>query len=167
MASGKTKPEDVGTHFRALSSIASSLNKSSDELTRTVGVLDGALKKLNIGLSSWVSYAHLAAEPPEYGSDQIGYAKIDGKWGIALRRIWGDQALGSEQEDGPWLFGDAPREMRILAVDSLPQLIEALARKAFSTAERIDDKAKQVSALAVLIDEIAKEQEGNKSRGGQ
>jgi hypothetical protein len=166
MSSGKTKSTEVADHFRALSSVATNLNKSSDELTKSVGVLDVALKKLNIGITVWVKYASWAMEPPEYGSDQIGYAKISGKWGIALRSVFGDESRDEESENGPWLFGEAPREMRLRAVDHLPELIENLGKVAFNTAKKLNEKAQQVSELAAVVEQIAKE-EDEESRGDQ
>jgi hypothetical protein len=165
MASQKTKSVDIGTEFRSLSSVASSLNKSSDELNRTVAVLDEALRKLNIGLSVWVSFAFYAEEPPHYGSDQIGYAKVGGKWGVALRSVWGDESSNEENCEGPWLFGEAPRDMRLIAVDYLPRVIEELGKKASSTAKKLDEKTKQVKSIAAVIEEVAKEQNTDDSRG--
>jgi hypothetical protein len=164
MASEKAKPIDVATNFRALSSIASSLNKASNELTQSVSVLDAALKKLNIGLTVWTAFEFWAVEEPNYGEDQIGYAKISGQWGIALRKIWGNESFDAPNEDGPWLFGEAPRELRIAAADHLPKLVEALGKQAFDTAKKLDAKTKEVAALAAVIDKIAKEEEGDGTR---
>lgn len=167
MSSEKDKAVDVGTHFRALSSIAGSLNKASDELTQAVGVLDEALKDLNIGLTVWVSFAFGDEEPPDYAADQIGYTKVSGKWGIAIRSIWGSDGLDVHHHEGPWLFGEAPRHLRLVAVDHLPKLIESLAKEAFDTTKRLGTKAKEVRNLASVVDEISKEQEKDGQRGAK
>jgi hypothetical protein len=80
----------IQTNFKALSSVAGSLNAASDELTKAVSVLDEALKKLNVGLTVWVLLRSWAPDPGEYDEEQIGYCKVNAKWGISLRRIWGD-----------------------------------------------------------------------------
>src|SRR5215472_6474492 len=56
MASSDSKVEKIQTHFQVLSNAASQLNAASDELTRVIGVLDEALKKLNVGLTVWVTF---------------------------------------------------------------------------------------------------------------
>jgi hypothetical protein len=55
MTSGDSKITKLQTDFQALSKIATELNVSSDGLTKTVGFLDEALKKLNVGLTVWVT----------------------------------------------------------------------------------------------------------------
>jgi hypothetical protein len=152
-----SKTEKIQTHFQALSSLAASLNKASDELTKAVSILDEALKKLNIGLTVWVDYASRAEEAWEYDDDQIGYCKVNGKWGIALQRIWGDNQQNTSGGEGPWLFNDAPREMRLTSVDKIPEMIEALSKEAFNTTKRVQEKTCEVSELAKVVEQIASE----------
>src|SRR5271156_5144664 len=113
MTSNDSKFEKVQTDFQALFVVASSLNSASDELTKVVGILDGALQRLNIGLSVWIDYASRAEQPDEIDEDQIGYCKVNGKWGIGLRRVWGNSQADIYDSEGPWLFNDSPREMRL------------------------------------------------------
>jgi hypothetical protein len=145
--------EQVQKNFQVLSGIASSLNTASDELTQAVGFLDEALKKLNIGLCVWVTFRDRSDRnsPEIYDYDQIGYCKVNGTWGIAIQKVWGDASIDEHDAEGPWLFTDAPREMRIQAVDDIPGLIEALGKKASETQIKIQEKAKQVRELANVI----------------
>jgi hypothetical protein len=144
-------------HFEALAELASSLNKASDELTKVVGILDEALKKLNVGLTVWVDFDGRGEdeEPWLFDDDQIGYCKVNGKWGIAVQRVWGDQQRGEYASDGPWLFNDAPREMRLKSVDKIPAVIEKLGKEAFETTKRVQQKTEQVRALASAIGQVA------------
>jgi methyl-accepting chemotaxis protein len=154
MTSGGPKIAKVLTNFETLSTVATSLNAASDELTKVVGSLDEALKKLNVGLTVWVPFRF--REHPQadwYDRDQIGYTKVQGTWGLALRHIWGDEE--DHHEDGPWLFKDAPRELRIECLDELPEVIEQLATSATATTKRVQEKAKQVRELAAAIDQVA------------
>jgi len=155
MTSSDQKFEPVQVHFRALSLLATSLNEASDELTKVVGILDEALKKLNVGLTVWVAYAHRGVEDWEVDDDEIGYSKVNGKWGLALRRIWGDTRDGADNIEGPWLFNDAPREMRLKSVDGIPKVIEELGKEAFATTKRVQEKTEQVRALAGAIGQVA------------
>jgi len=50
---------------------------------------------------------------------------------FALRRIWGDESHDSwEREEGPWLFNDASRELRLLSVDKIPDVLAELSKEA-------------------------------------
>lgn len=158
MGSTDSKIAKIQTNFQALSEIAPSLNSASNELTKVVGKLDEALKKLNMGLSDWVTFVdRLPHEDMQYDCDQIGYTKVDGKWGIALRHIWGHEAYDDHQENGPWLFSDAPREMRLRSVDKIPELIESLSTKASDTVKKIQEKTKEVEQVAAAIESSANE----------
>jgi hypothetical protein len=154
MSSDDQKITKIQTHFQTLSNLAASLNKASDELTKAVSVLDEALKKLNIGLTVWVNYASRAVEEWEFDDDQIGYCKVNGKWGIALQRFWGDHQRDTFGGEGPWLFNDAPREMRLRSVDKIPELIEALSKEAFNTTRKIQEKTSEVTELAKVVEQI-------------
>jgi hypothetical protein len=161
MASSDSKIEKIQTHFKALSSLAPTLNTASDELTKAVTVLDESFKKLNIGLTAWVTFRSRAVHPSltdeAYDHDQIGYGKVEGKWGIALRHVWGNYASEEFGGEGPWLFNDAPRELRLLGVDKIPELIEALDKEASETTKQVQEKTKQVRELASVIEEMASE----------
>jgi hypothetical protein len=162
MTTTDSKIAKLQTDFQALSEIASELNVASDSLTKTVGVLDEALKKLNVGLTVWVSFVDRGDDdnPHLYNLDQIGYCKVDGKWGLSIRRIWGDQLTDDKNEDGPWLFNDASREMRLRSVDKIPEVITKLAKEAFDTTKRIQEKTKEVLDLAKAITQVAKAEKG-------
>jgi hypothetical protein len=150
---------DPKTNFQALPTVAASLNSASDEFTQVIGALDEPLKKLNIGLTVWVIFENRGDEqdPSRYDCDQIGYCKVDGKWGIALRHIWGHEAFEVHNEDGPWLFKDAPREMRLRSADKIPELIKALSEEASRTTKKIQEKTKEVRELAGAIASITTE----------
>jgi hypothetical protein len=155
MASNDSKFEKAQSDFQALSVVASSLNSASDELSRAVAVLDEALKKLNLGLTVWVIFESHSIEPWQFDDEQIGYSKVNGKWGIALQRVWGDTREGDFDEEGPWLFNEAPREMRLKSVDKIPKLIEALSKAAFEMTEKVKEKTRGVRELAGVIEQIA------------
>jgi len=159
MSPSESKAASVQTNFQTLSTVASSLNSASDELTRVIGTLDEALKKLNLGLTVWVIFEDRSDEhdPSHYDADQIGYCKVNGKWGISLRHIWGNEVFDDHKEDGPWPFTEAPRELRIRSVDKIADLIEALNKEASATTKKIQEKTKEVGELALAIGKIANE----------
>lgn len=151
MTSSDSKIAKIQTFFQALSSAAPELNAASDSLNQAVTTLDEALKKLNIGLSVWVNFRSRGVEDWEYDDDQIGYDKVDGKWGIAVRRVWGNYNTEEFAGVGPWLFNDAPRDLRLVAVDYLPEAIEALGKAAIETTKKIHEKVTQVRNLTDAI----------------
>jgi hypothetical protein len=162
MASSDSKIEKMQKQFQALSSVASSLNAASDELTKVVAVLDESLKKLNVGLHAWVTFGFRSADnqdPEDYDEDQIGYSKVKGIWGIALRHIWGNASADDHEIEGPWLFNDAPREMRLRGVDKIPMVIEQLCEEASHTTKKVLQKTQEVRALTSAIEQIANTQE--------
>jgi hypothetical protein len=156
MTSSDSKITKIQTHFQALSSAATSLNTASDELTKVVGVLDDALRKLNVGLTVWVTVSRWS-DDLRHGEDQIGYCKLNGKWGIALCTSWNDDAGGEDTVDGMWLFNDAPRELRLAGVDKIPEVIQALGEEAAETTKRIQQKTEEVRELAGAIGSISDE----------
>jgi hypothetical protein len=140
-------------NFGTLSASASEVNKASSELASAVSQLDEMLKRLNLGVTAWVVIRSRAAEPPEYDDYELGYARVNSKWGLAIRRIHGDP--DHEDIEGPWAFNDAKRELRIGAVDKIPGLLEKLAQKTADTAEMLTEKTRQVLEFSSAIESIA------------
>jgi hypothetical protein len=164
MTSSDSKVEKIQKHFKTLSSVASSLNEASDELTAVVSILDEALKKLNVGLTAWVTF-HSRPDNEDagnYDEDQIGYCKVKGTWGIAFRHIWGNANWEVFHDEGPWLFNDAPRKMRLRGVDKIPDLIEALSKEAAETTKKVHEKTLKVAELASAVKKIASQKINDK-----
>jgi len=156
----------IQTDFKALSKISAELNTASDQLTKSVAILDGALKKLNVGLTVWVNFRSRGDDdqPQFYDIDQIGYCKVNGTWGLALRHIWGDESHDCwEREEGPWLFNDASRELRVPSVDKIPEVIAELTKEALKTTERVQKKTEDVLGLADAILQVVGKEAKEKS----
>ena len=146
--------ESVESAFQRLSKTATKLNDASDELTKLVARLDLSLKKLNLGVSAWVDIENdQDIDSMTYHRERLGYTKWGKKWGIVITVMDGD--LGgepyNEDQDG-WLFLDAPRELRIKAVEQISELIEALDKAASTLASNLVVKIGEVALLASVID---------------
>jgi hypothetical protein len=165
MSSTDSKITKIQTHFKTLSSVAPALNTASDELSKAIRSLDQSLKKLNVGLSVWVSFADHTDEPGDgsYNLEQIGYTKVSGEWGLALRHIWGHEAFDSHSQEGPWLFTDAPRDMRIRSIDKIPEVVEQLGNEAIQTTKKMQQRTIEVRDLASAIEQIGNSQPDPKS----
>jgi hypothetical protein len=150
--------ERVTTSFQQLSLAATDLNQISDNLRKVISTVDDALKSLNLGVSAWVNFRLSTSEDEmRYWYDQVGYDRIDDKWGLAIRSGHGDETDPDHDEiDNEWLFNDAPRTMRLGAIDKLPDLLDQLKKSVESTANSVRVKMADVELLALVLSESNK-----------
>lgn len=142
--------------FKELADSSARLNSGSDELAKAIRPIDAALKKLNLGVSAW--YAYRGSENPDsdgnYSYRRIGYAKVGGKWGLALSANSGNTFDEADDYEA-WLFNDAPRSMRIEALDYIPDLLQQLVKESNKVAEDLQKKAELANELAEKISELS------------
>jgi len=147
-------PERVSSAYTKLSAVAKDLNSVSDELGELIARIDSALKKLNLGVSVWIKIAvrgaDLLNDDPIEETDQIGYVKIRGKWGISLSTMSLDVTDGSETFE-QWPFNDAPRLMRLSAIDKIADLLEALTGKAAEMKDIVAGKLNDARSVAEAV----------------
>lgn len=146
--------EKVAVSFQQLSVVASDLNAISDELGKYINEIDAALKKLNLGVAVWVQIQGDEDNPPLYWSEDIGYAKIDGRWGISLKKVSGNYAEDDERSEC-WLFNDGPRMLRLGAIEKIPELLGKLSEEAAKTTEKIKGKLAAAKEVAAAIKSAA------------
>ena len=154
MATETTPPllERVQSSYKRLSAVASQLNTASDELGKSVASLDEALKTLNLGIASWYKFAGSDNDDGSYWAKYIGYVRIGSRWGIGLRKTSGhDYAPPDYNSDEEWLFNDAPRQLRIEAVEHIPAMIEQLITAAEAAVENIKAKSAEARQLAEVL----------------
>ena len=149
--------ERVQGSYKQLSLAATSLNSASDDLGQAMSVLDAALKRLNLGISAWVTLSGNEDQCGEWWSRDIGYTKVGAEWGIALKTARGNHAWPEQDSEEKWLFNDAPRWMRIEGVGKIPDLLEALIKQAEDTTTKIKDKREEVFELAVAMSKALQE----------
>jgi len=145
--------ERVAQYYSTLSSVAKDLNAISDQLSKCIADVDLALKRLNLGVVVWVPISH-GDELPEgsaFWSEEIGYAKIGPNWGISLRKVLGDYQRPDNAEEERWLFNDAPRALRISAIEKIPELLESLSNQAVKTTAAIGAKLNEAKVVAAAI----------------
>jgi hypothetical protein len=152
--SERSLSERAAFSYKQLSTVASDLNTVSDDLGKMITELDLALKTLNLGISVWVTLSTDRSEDGEYYHEELGYAKIGAKWGIALRTIEGSDGW-PEATIEKWLFNEAPRELRIAAIGKIPELFEQLSTEARETAEKIAKKLKKTQELVTAVKDAA------------
>jgi uncharacterized protein YoxC len=164
MATKPTAPlaDRIATSMKQLSESATRLNSASDELAKAIAPIDAALKKLNLGVTAWHAYASGSEADGSYWSHNIGYAKVSGKWGLAISYASGYTAYGPPDDDEEWLFNDAPRWMRTRAIDGIPDLLEKLVKQADKVAADLQEKSARARELAETISSVATTPQGRK-----
>jgi len=152
--SDPTLAERVTSSFSKLTTIATDLNSVSDELGKSVAQVDFALKNLNIGIPVWIpirSWDGGEIEDYDYWSEDIGYSKINNKWGISIRRVVGNHRDPDRETTEEWLFADSPRALRLEAIDKIPDLLEKLSEQAAFAIKKIHAKLADVQAVAAAV----------------
>jgi hypothetical protein len=148
--------ERVESSYRKLSTVASELNFVSDELGKCVSEMDSALKKLNLGIEVWVLIRG-NQDDVSFWTEELGYQKISGKWGIALRTVAGVNGCEDEADVERWLFNDAPRWLRLSAIAKIPVLLEQLSMEGTKVADEISKSLADVKEVATVLSKAAEE----------
>lgn len=142
----------VQSSYQRLTAVASTLNTASDDLGKAVNALDESLKTLNIGITSWHKFAGDETQDGQYWAKYIGYAKVGARWGIAISKTSGHQDAPPEfHKEEEWLFNDAPRQLRMEAVEYIPEMIDALIDSAEKAVEKIQRKTAEAKQLADVL----------------
>jgi hypothetical protein len=131
--------ERIKASCKELSVAATSLNETFDELGKSIEEMDSTLKELNLGITAWVHVSGRDEGETSWSHD-IGYDRINDKWGIVIRTRSGSDRSPNQEEYEVWLFNDAPRRLRIEAVEKAPELCGKLVKEAESIAARIKGK---------------------------
>jgi hypothetical protein len=147
----------VETSYRKLSAVASDLNFTSDELGKSISELDAALKKLNLGISAWVTIRREVDDDGSFQNEDLGYDKIGGTWGIGLRTVAGTYNDPENAGSNWWLFNEGPRSLRISAIEKIPELLEKLSTESDETAKRIRGRLAEVQEVAAVVKKAAEE----------
>jgi len=142
----------VQTSLQQLSVAASDLNTLSDQIGKVVARFDGELQKLNVGVTAWVKFREWTSQDRlGYESDQVGYDKVNGKWGLAIKTLAGHELMEEYSTLQEWLFNDAPRALRLRAIDKLPDVFEQLLVEVAKTTKAVDQKLKELQELATAL----------------
>lgn len=145
----------VQESYRQLPVVTKTLNDASDKLNASVKRLETFFKKNPIGVASWVNFH--ASESPDgshYYKEQVGYAKVDNKWGLAIRTIRGNEIDGDEDVNA-WAFNESARGLRVRAVPKLPELLEQLVKDASEMVGEVNEQIKAVDFLSATLEDTA------------
>jgi hypothetical protein len=148
------KVDRVKKSIQQFPEAASKLNAATDQLGKSVGQLDAVLKKFSLGVPTWVSFKLESDENLDYYyKEELGYAKIGGKWGVAIRTV--EYNPGRRDNDiEQWLFNEAPRLLRVQAIEKIPELLQAMLEAAGVMSKQIAEKAEELDVLTAGISEV-------------
>ena len=93
--------ERVSAAFEKLAASAAELNTVSDEVAKPISAIEATLQKLNLGVSAWVDFAGEGIDPRTgaFWDCSLGYAKVSGQWGIAIRTRSGNELYNDVAEE--------------------------------------------------------------------
>ena len=145
-----TPAERITNAFQTLTTSAKAINDVSGELAKPIVALEQALQRLNLGVACWTQISG-GSDELEHWSQDLGYARVRGRWCLAVRKVQGQHVNPDRDEIEIWPFNEAPLYQRINAVDKLPDLIESLVDATNATAKRLHKKVAPTQELATAV----------------
>jgi hypothetical protein len=143
----------VQDSYRKIPAVAESLNSVSDSLNSSAKRVEAILKKHPLGVASWVKFTDSRSPDGEcYHYEQVGFAKINGKWSLAIRTVDGD--VRDDDDIESWPFNEAPRGLRVKAVNKLPDLLEQLVKDGNEMIQEVTGQVKAVDFLADALEAV-------------
>jgi hypothetical protein len=115
--------------FSRLTKLSAQLNADSDSISEALKQIETKLGKLRLGIEEWIVLSKDKFEGDTITTD-LGYAKINGTWHLAIRDDINYVNTGSSEGDEPMALQQASRELRYEALKRMPVLIKALEDKA-------------------------------------
>jgi hypothetical protein len=142
----------IDSTLKKLASVSQSLNQASDLVTSRIAEVEAALREYKLGVEAWVDIRRWYEEGQSTDgswyrlgrTQRLAYGKKDGKWGL-LTYIIPEES--DEYEEFAFLR-EASRDIRLAAIDKLPDLLEALVEKAVQTAQEATKKAEKAGQIA-------------------
>ena len=157
MAEGPSTSERLASAYRRLAASAQALNTASEELAKPISQLEEALQKLNIGLDTWETIAGGHDDHGGHWRRELGYVSCaDGLWHLAIQKREGHPSWAADEIEN-WKFNDAPRSLRIEALDKLPDLLEQIIKNSEKTAKKLKQKTVEAQELASVLTQAADE----------
>jgi hypothetical protein len=136
--------------FSRLQDLSNDLNKKSDELNESLKAFEAKLASLRLGVTAWVSPPLEKATEVD-GNEfitKLGYSKVTGSWCLTL--VYDDD-FSSGDPNSPYPrytpLSQAPRDLRILAVEQLPKLLKEIEKRADEAVKEVDQAGRLIQDL--------------------
>src|SRR5262249_20062354 len=124
----------------------------SDDLTKHVSFIEEVINKLNLGIKAHV----VATQSSNFDESEthyvrLAYGKFGRKWGLIIEEFTDQQNWPDYVDFETWPFHEAPRELRIIAVDKIPDLLEALVKQSTDITSKLVKKVGFAKELAARV----------------
>src|SRR6202046_4880903 len=131
------------------------LSSASDSLNESISQVEVALRSYNLGIAVWVEVERDSVDPDRNIENviQLGYGKLDGKWGLLT------SSYRNDAPDETWdekFLREASRHRRRAAIDKLPDLISKLVEEADKSAKATTVTAEKTRKIAASLARKAK-----------
>src|SRR6476646_3208299 len=141
--------------LKQLSVASEALNNVSDIFNEQIKIIEEAIASYNIGVSAWATAGLLEEE--EYAPNgelmgviardiSVGYDRQGGKWCLLASSLCPEREGRIE-----WTLRDAPRDVRMEAINSIPKLLERLIEEAQKLTADVTKKTSEARMLAASI----------------
>ena len=141
--------------LKQLQPIAAAVESAAAELSKPVSEIEAALRRLNIAFEAWTTYKQ-GGHDEDWWKWDIGYSRLGGRWGIAIKVSSGDATDPEHDQAERWFFNESPLYLRHPAVDKLPDLLEALAKTGETVAGKLTRAAERAATVADVVAPRAK-----------
>ncbi len=149
--------QNIETALKRIETTARTLNQTSDKLSQRIAEIESALNKYKLGLWVWVDKPILEEDQAdESGRYQwkdlycLGYGKLREKWGLLIS-MYPDY---DPEEPNLVFLKDAPREIRLVAIDRIPDLLERIAEEATNLNQKVMEKAELAEQIATALNKV-------------
>lgn len=141
--------------LKQLSVASDALNSASDQFNQQIRTIEEALASYNLGVPAWVTAFSGKEEEYDDGGTvidkytrlvRVGYEKSGGAWSLMVAVTIPERSHLRE-----WVLRDAPRDLRMQAIDGIPLLLEKLIDEANALTGQISRKTAEARTLAASI----------------
>jgi len=156
---------NLSSIFSSLESQANALNRASDTANQTLIDAEEKLISLNIGVEQWFPKALESTdadgginphETTEHIEDILGFARVEGKWCFAVKKIKrvsgfyeGDMGCPYENqyiEAKPAPLLKQSRSLRINAIEVLPEFLEQILEHVSQKLEKLNEVTEKLAS---------------------
>jgi hypothetical protein len=150
-AKGGCMPSKIKDLLASLRETSGKINRESDELTSAIKEVEMAIGRLKLGIPVWLTkpiHSSFDAESGTHFDQDLGYAKCDEKsWGLYIQLNIDGEPHGTTR------LSEARRDDKLLAIEHLESLIEALLKEAQKKADEISSARKKVKQIVEELGE--------------
>ncbi len=145
---------ELASAFKRIDAVAKTLNQTSDLLSQKIIEIETSLNQYKLGVWAWLekplSEQNDSDDTGRYRwtvITNLGYGKIREKWGLLI-----DMHPDYDPESGNVVFlKDVSREIRALAIERIPELLDCIADKAAKLNREIAKKAELADEIAASL----------------